>query len=125
LTAAASAGDLLTLFLFVYIAALLDGQPHTAAGAARSRAPPKLRGVARRASGSTGGLLLAWRRRHSFAIQPLNKAAARLNQRQVRCCFHDAAQELLGPLVTQRALRRPTHPTGVSHATETFKSSQP
>lgn len=115
-----TAGDLLTLFLFVYIAALLDwSELHTgvwlglALIAARTASKVACNVAAARLSGSTErkGLLtgLALTPMSAFAILLLEQS--RLHgfepARQVLAtlAFMMLLQELLGPLVTQRALK--------------------
>ena len=115
-----TAGDLLTLFLFVYIAALLDwSELHTgvwlglALIAARTASKVVCNVAAARLSGSTErkGLLtgLALTPMSAFAILLLEQS--RLHgfepARQVLAtlAFMMLLQELLGPLVTQRALK--------------------
>lgn len=115
-----TAGDLLTLFLFVYIAALLDwSELHTgvwlglALIAARTASKVACNVAAARLSGSTErkGLFtgLALTPMSAFAILLLEQS--RLHgfepARQVLAtlAFMMLLQELLGPLVTQRALK--------------------
>lgn len=115
-----TAGDLLTLFLFVYIAALLDwSELHTSVWlglaliAVRTASKVVCNVAAARLSGSTErkGLLtgLALTPMSAFAILLLEQS--RLHgfepARQVLAtlAFMMLLQELLGPLVTQRALK--------------------
>jgi Kef-type K+ transport system membrane component KefB len=115
-----TAGDLLTLFLFVYIAALLDWRTlHTgvllglALIAVRSASKVVCNVAAARLSGSTErkGLLTG------LALTPMSVFAILLMEQSRLQGFEPARQvlatlafmmlleELLGPLVTQRALR--------------------
>ncbi len=115
-----SAGDLLTLFLFVYIAALLDwSELHTgvwlglALIAARTASKVVCNLVLARLSGSTErkGLLtgLALTPMSAFAILLLEQSRTQgfeLAQPVLTTlAFMMLLQELLGPLVTQRALK--------------------
>lgn len=123
-----TAGDLLTLFLFVYIAALLDWSQLTtgvllglALIATRTASKVVCNVAAARLSGSTErkGLLtgLALTPMSAFAILLLEQT--RLHglepAREVLAllAFMMLLQELLGPVVTQRALRaaQETHPS--------------
>lgn len=115
-----SAGDLLTLFLFVYIAALLDwSELHTGVGlglaliATRTASKVLCNVAAARLSGSTErkGLMtgLALTPMSAFAILLLEQSRLQgfepARQVLATLAFMMLLQELLGPLVTQRALR--------------------
>jgi Kef-type K+ transport system membrane component KefB len=115
-----TAGDLLTLFLFVYIASLLDwSELHTgvwlglALIAARTASKVVCNVAAARLSGSTErkGLLtgLALTPMSAFAILLLEQSRQQgfepARQVLATLAFMMLLQELLGPLVTQRALR--------------------
>lgn len=115
-----TAGDLLTLFLFVYIAALLDwSELHTgvwlglALIAARTASKVVCNVAAARLSGSTErkGLLtgLALTPMSAFAILLLEQSRLQgfepARQVLATLAFMMLLQELLGPLVTQRALK--------------------
>ncbi len=115
-----TAGDLLTLFLFVYIASLLDwSELHTgvwlglALIAARTASKVVCNVAAARLSGSTErkGLLtgLALTPMSAFAILLLEQSRLQgfepARQVLATLAFMMLLQELLGPLVTQRALK--------------------
>ncbi|WP_310567954.1 cation:proton antiporter [Hydrogenophaga sp.] len=115
-----TAGDLLTLFLFVYIAALLDwSELHTgvwlglALIVARTASKVLCNVAAARLSGSTErkGLLtgLALTPMSAFAILLLEQSRQHgfepAHQVLATLAFMMLLQELLGPLVTQRALK--------------------
>jgi Kef-type K+ transport system membrane component KefB len=115
-----TAGDLLTLFLFVYIASLLDwSELHTgvwlglALIAARTASMVVCNVAAARLSGSTErmGLLtgLALTPMSAFAILLLEQSRLQgfepARQVLATLAFMMLLQELLGPLVTQRALK--------------------
>lgn len=115
-----TAGDLLTLFLFVYIAALLDwSELHTgvwlglALIAVRTASKVVCNVAAARLSGSTErkGLLtgLALTPMSAFAILLLEQSRLQgfepARQVLATLAFMMLLQELLGPLVTQRALK--------------------